>query len=102
MQISRGARSAVSSRGVVQQRAPCPVARRFAAATAAHASAPAAAAAAGQQQQQQDEQQQQQKRPRVVATREAGKNGKFMAALAARGLEALELPLIEHAPGPDR
>lgn len=41
-------------------------------------------------------------RPRVVATREAGKNGKLIAALEARGISCLELPLIEHAPGPDR
>lgn len=40
--------------------------------------------------------------PRVVLTREAGKNGKLRAMLAARGVRALELPLVETAPGPDR
>ncbi|KAF8057131.1 hypothetical protein HT031_006140 [Scenedesmus sp. PABB004] len=40
--------------------------------------------------------------PRVVVTREAGKNGKLVAALARHGVECVELPLICHAPGPDR
>ncbi|KAK9840769.1 hypothetical protein WJX81_003555 [Elliptochloris bilobata] len=40
--------------------------------------------------------------PHVVLTREAGKNGKLLAMLAARGVPALELPLVETAPGPDR
>jgi hypothetical protein len=40
--------------------------------------------------------------PRVVATREHGKNGKLMSALERHGISCLELPLIEHAPGPDR
>ena len=40
--------------------------------------------------------------PRVVLTREAGKNGKLQAMLAVRGVPALELPLVETAPGPDR
>lgn len=40
--------------------------------------------------------------PRVVVTRESGKNGKLMAALAEHGVDCIELPLIEHAPGPDR
>lgn len=39
---------------------------------------------------------------RVVLTREAGKNDKMKQALALQGIEAVELPLIEHAPGPDR
>lgn len=39
---------------------------------------------------------------RVVATREAGKNEKLISGLAAHGVSCLELPLIEHAPGPDR
>lgn len=39
---------------------------------------------------------------RVVATREEGKNGKLMSGLAKHGISCLELPLIEHAPGPDR
>ncbi len=42
-----------------------------------------------------------QKHP-VVVTREKGKNGKLMKAIKQRGLESLELPLIEHAAGPDR
>lgn len=37
-----------------------------------------------------------------MLTREAGKNGKLQAMLAARGVRALELPLVETAPGPDR
>jgi hypothetical protein len=38
----------------------------------------------------------------VVLTREAGKNAKLLAMLAARGVPAMELPLVETAPGPDR
>lgn len=38
----------------------------------------------------------------VVVTREHGKNGKLMKALAKHGVNCLELPLIEHAPGPER
>ena len=38
----------------------------------------------------------------MVLTREAGKNGKLQAMLAARGVHVLELPLVETAPGPDR
>ncbi|KAI8463502.1 MAG: tetrapyrrole biosynthesis, uroporphyrinogen III synthase [Monoraphidium minutum] len=41
-------------------------------------------------------------RAQVVVTREAGKNGKLIDALAAHGISCLELPLIEHAPGVDR
>ncbi len=41
-------------------------------------------------------------RARVVLTREAGKNAKLLAMLAARGVPAMELPLVETAPGPDR
>lgn len=41
-------------------------------------------------------------RAQVVATREAGKNGKLVAALEKLGVSCMELPLIEHAPGPDR
>ncbi|CAD7700507.1 unnamed protein product [Ostreobium quekettii] len=41
--------------------------------------------------------------PLVVVTRERGKNAKLISALAAKGIpHALELPLIEHADGPDR
>lgn len=38
----------------------------------------------------------------IVLTREKGKNGKLAAALQQRGLRAIELPLVETAPGPDR
>lgn len=38
---------------------------------------------------------------RVVVTREHGKNGKLMKALEKRGIQCLELPLIEHRDGPD-
>lgn len=41
-------------------------------------------------------------KPSVVVTREAGKNGKLIAALARHGIGCVELPLIEHAEGPDR
>ncbi|KAG2437462.1 hypothetical protein HXX76_006112 [Chlamydomonas incerta] len=40
--------------------------------------------------------------PRVLLTREEGKNDKLRAALTAKGYTCLELPLIEHADGPDR
>lgn len=40
--------------------------------------------------------------PRVIATREHGKNGKLVKELAKHGVQCLEMPLIEHAPGPDR
>ncbi|XP_031273434.1 uroporphyrinogen-III synthase, chloroplastic isoform X2 [Pistacia vera] len=39
--------------------------------------------------------------PKVVVTRELGKNGKLIKALAKHGINCLELPLIQHAPGPD-
>ncbi|GAQ79840.1 uroporphyrinogen III synthase [Klebsormidium nitens] len=39
--------------------------------------------------------------PQVVVTREQGKNGKLVKALAAHGIKCLELPLIEHREGPD-
>eukprot|EP00878_Enallax_costatus_P004246 GHUV01004476.1.p1 GENE.GHUV01004476.1~~GHUV01004476.1.p1 ORF type:complete len:287 (+),score=66.67 GHUV01004476.1:206-1066(+) len=40
--------------------------------------------------------------PSVVVTREHGKNGKLMKALTKYNISCVELPLIEHAPGPDR
>ncbi|CAN6465759.1 unnamed protein product [Victoria cruziana] len=40
-------------------------------------------------------------RPQVVVTREKGKNGKLTGALAKHGINCLEVPLIEHTPGPD-
>ncbi|XP_021896451.1 uroporphyrinogen-III synthase, chloroplastic isoform X2 [Carica papaya] len=39
--------------------------------------------------------------PKVVVTRERGKNGKLVEALAKHGITCLELPLIQHAQGPD-
>ena len=39
--------------------------------------------------------------PEVVVTREAGKNTELLAALQNRGVSVLELPLIQHAEGPD-
>lgn len=39
---------------------------------------------------------------RVVLTREEGKNGDLMARLVARGVECVEMPLIETTEGPDR
>ncbi|GLT92233.1 hypothetical protein SLE2022_100810 [Rubroshorea leprosula] len=39
--------------------------------------------------------------PKVVVTRERGKNGKLIDALAKLGINCLELPLIQHAQGPD-
>ncbi|KAG5048128.1 hypothetical protein AAZX31_04G036600 [Glycine max] len=39
--------------------------------------------------------------PKVVVTRERGKNAKLIAALAKHEINCLELPLIEHIQGPD-
>ncbi|KAG5030682.1 hypothetical protein JHK85_014664 [Glycine max] len=39
--------------------------------------------------------------PKVVVTRERGKNAKLIAALAKHEINCLELPLIEHMQGPD-
>ncbi|KAF7817521.1 uroporphyrinogen-III synthase, chloroplastic [Senna tora] len=39
--------------------------------------------------------------PKVVVTRERGKNAKLIAALAKHEINCLELPLIEHTLGPD-
>ncbi|KNA24430.1 hypothetical protein SOVF_015960 isoform A [Spinacia oleracea] len=39
--------------------------------------------------------------PKVVVTRERGKNGKLINALEKHGIQCLEFPLIEHAQGPD-
>ncbi|CAN0922237.1 Uroporphyrinogen-III synthase, chloroplastic [Linum grandiflorum] len=39
--------------------------------------------------------------PKVVVTRERGKNGKLINALAKHGISFLELPLIQHTEGPD-
>ena len=39
---------------------------------------------------------------RVVLTREDGKNGDMMKRLVARGVECVEMPLIETSVGPDR
>ncbi|KAF3446692.1 hypothetical protein FNV43_RR11872 [Rhamnella rubrinervis] len=39
--------------------------------------------------------------PKVVVTRERGKNGKLIKALAKHGISCLELPLIQHTQGPD-
>ncbi|PSS31403.1 Uroporphyrinogen-III synthase [Actinidia chinensis var. chinensis] len=39
--------------------------------------------------------------PKVVVTRERGKNGKLINALAKQGIKCLELPLIEHMHLPD-
>jgi uroporphyrinogen-III synthase len=38
----------------------------------------------------------------VVVTREKGKNGKLVKALQQHHINCIELPLIEHAGGPDR
>ncbi|KAK1433515.1 hypothetical protein QVD17_10426 [Tagetes erecta] len=38
---------------------------------------------------------------RVVVTREQGKNGKLITALAKHGIDCLELPLIQHTQLPD-
>ncbi|PON49563.1 Tetrapyrrole biosynthesis, uroporphyrinogen III synthase [Trema orientale] len=40
-------------------------------------------------------------KPKVVVTRERGKNGKLINALAKHGISCLELPLIQHTKGPD-
>ncbi|GLC37636.1 hypothetical protein PLESTF_001639600 [Pleodorina starrii] len=40
--------------------------------------------------------------PKVLLTREAGKNDKLRDALTKKGYQCLELPLIEHTDGPDR
>eukprot|EP00884_Botryococcus_braunii_P001953 jgi/Botrbrau1/11759/Bobra.0195s0084.1 len=40
--------------------------------------------------------------PQVVLTRERGKNDQLAAALAARGVSTLELPLVETRTGPDQ
>ncbi|KAG8632576.1 uroporphyrinogen-III synthase, chloroplastic isoform X3 [Manihot esculenta] len=40
-------------------------------------------------------------KPKVVVTRERGKNGKLIKALAKLGINCLELPLIQHTQGPD-
>ncbi|CAN1197449.1 Uroporphyrinogen-III synthase, chloroplastic [Linum perenne] len=39
--------------------------------------------------------------PKVVVTRERGKNGKLINALAKNGINFMELPLIQHTEGPD-
>ncbi|KAH6764352.1 uroporphyrinogen-III synthase family protein [Perilla frutescens var. frutescens] len=39
--------------------------------------------------------------PKVVVTRERGKNGKLIDALANRGIDCLELPLVQHTQLPD-
>ncbi|TYH71964.1 hypothetical protein ES332_D05G220800v1 [Gossypium tomentosum] len=39
--------------------------------------------------------------PKVVVTRERGKNTKLIDALAEHGINCLELPLIQHLQGPD-
>nr|XP_009607743.1 uroporphyrinogen-III synthase, chloroplastic isoform X3 [Nicotiana tomentosiformis] len=41
------------------------------------------------------------KQPKVVVTRERGKNGKLMNSLARHGIDCLELPLIQHMHLPD-
>ena len=38
----------------------------------------------------------------MVLTREHGKNDKMMQELSKRDIPCIELPLIEHASGPDR
>eukprot|EP00879_Flechtneria_rotunda_P013147 GHRR01013732.1.p1 GENE.GHRR01013732.1~~GHRR01013732.1.p1 ORF type:complete len:217 (+),score=73.66 GHRR01013732.1:737-1387(+) len=40
--------------------------------------------------------------PTVAVTREQGKNGKLVKALSKHDIRCIELPLIEHAAGPDR
>ncbi|XP_068642207.1 uroporphyrinogen-III synthase, chloroplastic-like isoform X1 [Aristolochia californica] len=40
-------------------------------------------------------------RTKVVVTREQGKNGKLISALAVHGVPCLEVPLVEHTKGPD-
>ncbi|CAE6012383.1 unnamed protein product [Arabidopsis arenosa] len=39
--------------------------------------------------------------PQVVVTRERGKNNQIIKALEKQGISSLELPLIQHARGPD-
>ncbi|CBI19567.3 hypothetical protein VitviT2T_027615 [Vitis vinifera] len=39
--------------------------------------------------------------PKVVVTREHGKNGKLINVLAEHGINCLEFPLIQHTKGPD-
>ncbi|KAL9688262.1 hypothetical protein QQ045_032681 [Rhodiola kirilowii] len=39
--------------------------------------------------------------PKVVVTRERGKNAKLITSLSTHGIDCLELPLIDHKPGPD-
>ncbi|KAG7572436.1 Tetrapyrrole biosynthesis uroporphyrinogen III synthase superfamily [Arabidopsis suecica] len=39
--------------------------------------------------------------PQVVVTRERGKNNQIIKALEKHGISSLELPLIQHARGPD-
>lgn len=39
--------------------------------------------------------------PKVVVTRERGKNGKLIDALENRGIDCLELPLVQHTQLPD-
>jgi uroporphyrinogen-III synthase len=41
-------------------------------------------------------------KPSVVVTREAGKNAKLVNALQQHNISCVELPLIQHAAGPDR
>ncbi|WMV27490.1 hypothetical protein MTR67_020875 [Solanum verrucosum] len=41
------------------------------------------------------------KEPKVVVTRERGKNGKLINALVRHGIDSLELPLIQHMHLPD-
>ncbi|XP_039114941.1 uroporphyrinogen-III synthase, chloroplastic [Dioscorea cayenensis subsp. rotundata] len=40
-------------------------------------------------------------KPKVVVTREKGKNAKLIDALGKHNVNCLEVPLIKHAPGPD-
>ncbi len=40
--------------------------------------------------------------PKVLLTREEGKNDKLQAALTKKGYTCVELPLIRHEDGPDR
>ncbi|XP_062024950.1 uroporphyrinogen-III synthase, chloroplastic isoform X2 [Rosa rugosa] len=40
--------------------------------------------------------------PKVVVTRERGKNAKLITSLAKQGISCLELPLIQHTREPDR
>ncbi|XP_030460581.2 uroporphyrinogen-III synthase, chloroplastic, partial [Syzygium oleosum] len=65
-----------------------PLRRRLSPGIAATADSPSSSAGAGS-------------RPRVVVTRERGKNSKLVDALHKHGISCLELPLIEHTKGPD-